>query len=303
MLSPHHLLIFHAVAQTGSVSAGAERLMISQPAVSKQIRLMERQLKARLFDRHAKGVALTTTGLMLADYARRIFTLLDEAEHALADVSELKRGSLSIGAGPTVGVYLLPAAMVRFRRQHPGILLKAETESPELLRHRLLDGMIELAVSESPVLSPHLVSKVLLTDILVPVVAASHALASSRSVTPEAFCRQPFITRQVDSDNGSLAGSLVERTLAARGLQVTPILTVSSTEAIKQAVIAGLGVAMVSRLAIQTEIAAGLLVELNVKGLRIRHPIHHIWRVGRSQSKIAASFLGMLKEASLGDSR
>jgi DNA-binding transcriptional LysR family regulator len=90
------------------------------------------------------------------------------------------------------------------------------------------------------------------------------------------------------------AGSLVERTLLDRGQKVKPVLTVGSTEAIKQAVIAGFGVAMVSRLAIQTEIAAGLLVELKVKGLAIRYPIHHIWRRGRSQSRITASFLAML---------
>jgi DNA-binding transcriptional LysR family regulator len=253
MLNLHHLSIFHAIAATGSISSGADRLMISQPAVSKQIRLMERALKCKLFDRHSKGVALTPTGKMLADYAGRIFTLVDEADTALADLSQLKRGSLSVGAGPTVGVYLLPKAMVRFRREHPGLLLKTETEGPELLRQRLLDGMIELAVSESPVVSPQLVSKVLLHDVLVPVVAKGHALAGARSVTAETFCRQPFITRQVDSQSGSL----VERTLASRGLKVSPVLTVSSTEAIKQAVIAGVGVAMVSRLAIQTEIATG----------------------------------------------
>jgi DNA-binding transcriptional LysR family regulator len=290
MLNLHHLSIFHAIAQTGSISSGANLLMVSQPAVSKQIRLMERSLKCKLFDRHSKGITLTHTGEMLAGYANRIFSLAKEAETALADLSQLKRGSLSVGAGPTVGVYLLPTAMVRFRREHPGVLLKTETEGPDLLRQRLLDGMIELAVSESLVLSPQLISKILLHDVLVPVVARGHTLATALSVTADAFCRQPFITRQVDSESGSL----VERTLASRGLKVTPVLTVSSTEAIKQAVIAGVGVAMVSRLAIQTEIAAGLLVELKVKGLHIRYPIHHIWRKGKSQSKIAGRFLAMM---------
>jgi len=287
MLNLHHLSIFHAVAQAGSVSAGAENLMISQPAVSKQISQLERAVKARLFDRHSKGVSLTPAGVMLADYIRRAFSLIDEADAAMRDLGQLKRGSLAVGAGPTVGVYLLPAAMVRFRREYPGVLLKAETEGPELLRQRLLDGMIELAISESPIASLHLASRVLLHDVLVPVVAKDHSMAAARSITPEAFCGQAFITRQVDSD----AGSLVERTLASRGLKVSPVLTVSSTEAIKQAVIAGLGVAMVSRLAIQTEIAAGLLVELKVKGLLIRYPIYHIWPKGKSQSKIAGCFL------------
>jgi DNA-binding transcriptional LysR family regulator len=295
MLNLHHLSIFHAIAQTGSISGGANQLLISQPAVSKQIRRMEHAMNTKLLDRHARGITLTPAGVLLADYAARIFSLVDEADRSLADLSQLKRGSLSVGFGPTAGVYLLPAAMVRFRREFPGILLKTETEGPALLQQRLLDGLIELAISESPLPSPLLTSKVLLHDVLVPVVARKHALSKTKSVTADQFCRQPFITRQVDSDSGSL----VERTLATRGLKVTPVLTVASTEAIKQAVIAGLGVAMVSRLAIQTEIAAGLLVELKVKGLLICYPIHHIWRKGKTASKAAASFLAMFDSLDL----
>ncbi len=290
MLNLHQLSIFHAVADAGSVSGGAQRLMISQPAVSKQLRQMEASLKTRLFDRHAKGITPTAAGLVLAEHARRIFDLLAEANSALDDFSSLKRGSLAIGTGPTVGIYLLPSAMVRFRREHPQVQLRTETEGPELLRQRLLDGMIELAVSESPIDSPQLISKVLFEDVLVPVAGKGQPIAARSSITAHEFCSQPFVARQVES-NGR---SLVERTLSSRGLNVTPVLTVSSTEAIKQAVIAGLGVAMVSRLAIQTEVAAGLLIELKVKGLKIRYPIHHIWRRGKTQSKIAEMFLKTL---------
>lgn len=292
MLNLHQLSIFHAVATTHSISAGAQRLLISQPAVSKQLRQMEKTLKTRLFDRHARGVDLTPTGIMLADYAKRIFELLDQAEQSMTDFSSLKRGSLSVGAGPTVGVYLLPSAMVRFRREHPDVLLRTETEPAGLLRQRLLDGIIELAVSESPITSPELVSKTLFHDVLVPVAAQGNSLAARQSITAREFCNEPFVARQVESG----ARSLVERTLAARGLEIAPVLTVASTEAIKQAVIADVGVAMVSRLAIQTEIAAGLLVELNVAGLRIRYSIHHVWRKGRSQSKLAARFLELLAD-------
>src|SRR5439155_13086068 len=104
----HHLSVFHAVATEASVSRGAERLAISQPAVSKQLRELERRLRTTLFDRHPKGVRLTAAGESLADYARRIFALADEAERAMADVAGLRRGRLAVGAGPTAGVYLLP---------------------------------------------------------------------------------------------------------------------------------------------------------------------------------------------------
>src|SRR4051794_885109 len=136
MLNLHHLSVFHAVASTGSVSRGAERLEISQPAVSKQLRELERSLRTALFDRHPKGVRLTTAGEALADYARRIFALSDEAERAMADVAGLRRGRLAVGAGPTAGAYLLPRVLVEFRRRFPDVALHAETEGPDVLRQR-----------------------------------------------------------------------------------------------------------------------------------------------------------------------
>jgi DNA-binding transcriptional LysR family regulator len=253
---------------------------------------MEQSLKTKLFDRHSKGVSLTSNGMVLAEYAARIFVLVEDAEREMADLTSLRKGRLSVGAGPTVGVYLLPRAMVQFKREYPCVHLHAETEGPDVLRQRLLDGVIEFAVSEGAVISSELISRRLTDDVLVPVVARNHVLVGKRTITAEDFCRQPFIARQVDSPSGSL----VERTLLARGLRVRPVITVGSTEAIKQAVIAGLGVAMVSRLAIKTEIAAGLMTELKVKGLAIGYPIHHIIPRGRSQSKIAARFLEMLIE-------
>src|SRR5881227_3332439 len=98
MLNLHHLAVFHAVATERHVSRGAARLTISQPAVSKQLQQLERAVGTRLLDRHPKGVSLTSTGELLADYARRIFALSDEAEGALADVAALRRGQLAVGA-------------------------------------------------------------------------------------------------------------------------------------------------------------------------------------------------------------
>jgi DNA-binding transcriptional LysR family regulator len=290
MIHLHQLSLFHAVAQTKSVSRAAERLFISQPAVSKQMKTLEQTLKMKLFDRHAKGISLTPGGLILAGYADRIFEMVDAAETSLADLASFRSGKLSVGAGPTVGTYLFPKAMVQFKKSHPSIHLHVETEGPELLRQRLLDGAIEFAVSESQLPSADFQSRILTYDLLIPVVGRDRLLAKEKSVTPLAFCAQPFVVRQVDSP----AGSLVERTLQIRGLKVNAVMTVSSTEAIKQAVIAGLGVAIVSRLSVQTEIAAGLLLQPRVKGLSIRYPIYHIWRRGISQSKLSNVFLETL---------
>jgi DNA-binding transcriptional LysR family regulator len=291
MLNLHHLSVFHAVVVAGSVSRGADALGISQPAVSKQLRLLERALHATLLDRHAKGVRPTAAGAVLAEHADRLFAVADAAERAVADVSGARAGSLSVGAGPTAGVYLLPRAIVAFRQAHPDVRFSAETEGPDVLRQRLLDGRIDLAVTEAPVApAPELVATVLLHDVLVPVAAAGSPLARRRSLTPAEFCREPFVARQTVTGEPSLA----ERTLAGRGLMVRPVLTVDSTEAIKQAVMAGVGVALVSRLAVATEVAAGRLARAAVRGLTVRHPVYHVRRRDRSPSPAATAFVRLL---------
>jgi DNA-binding transcriptional LysR family regulator len=299
MLNLHHLAVFRAVAAERNVSRGAARLAISQPAVSKQLRELERSLATRLLDRHAKGVSLTAAGEILDDYAQRIFALRDDAERAIADIGSLRRGRLAIGAGPTVGVYLLPRVLVAFRKRFPEIRMSLETAGPDTLRERLIDGVMDFAITETPPpTAAELESRTLMHDVLVPIAAKGQPIATGtkKRLTAAEFCRQPFVAREVEPG----AKSLVERTLLGRGLEIRPVLTVASTEAIKQAVIAGLGVAMVSRLSVRTEVAARQLVELNVRGLAIRYPIQHVRLRGKSESRAANEFLQLFAKA-LGD--
>src|SRR5215468_6846783 len=119
----NHLAVFHAVAQAGSMTLGAERLDISQPAVSKQVQELEHALGVHLFDRIGRRVRLSQAGEVLADYARRLFALAHEAEQAMADVRAVGRGRLTIGASTTIGACLLPGVAAEFWRRHPAIEL------------------------------------------------------------------------------------------------------------------------------------------------------------------------------------
>src|SRR5689334_21610428 len=144
----YHLKIFHEVARSGGVTRAAERLMVSQPAVSKQLKDFERSLKTPLLERDGRGVRLTAEGELLAGYARRVFALVGEAEAALEDASSLRRGVLAVGASPTLGAYLLPAVLVRFRRRFPGIVLRFEVENAAVLHRRVAEGGIEAGITE-----------------------------------------------------------------------------------------------------------------------------------------------------------
>jgi DNA-binding transcriptional LysR family regulator len=268
-------------------------LLISQPAVSKQLQQLEQSLHTKLVDRRSKGVQLTEAGQVLAEYAKRIFSLANEAKHAIDDLSTLGRGRLSIGAGSTVGIYLLPWVLVQFRRRFPNIRLHLETEANELLLQRLRDGALDLVLTETAMSGSDVESKPFVKDVLVPIAACDHPIATTRrKISAAEFCRQPFVMRQMPAG----IKSLVERTLSARGFEVEPILTVGSTEAIKQAVAAGYGVAIVSKLSIRTEIAAEHLVELPIRKLAIQYPLFQVQMKGSTESEAAKTFVTLAKQ-------
>src|SRR5688572_15150324 len=295
-LNLNHLAVFHAVAETGSVTAGAHRLMVSQTAVSKQVKELERALQTRLFDRQAKGVRLTDSGTALADYARRIFALAAEAESAVSDLSGMRRGSLAVGASPTLGTYLLPRALVYFRQRFPGISVRLEIEHSHLLRARLNEGALDLGVTEADVHWPELEATLLSTDELVAIAPAGHPLARKRKVTPAELCREPFVVRET----GSQTRSLVERALAEKGYAINPVLSLGSTEAVKQAVAAGLGVAMVSKMVAAAGGADRPVAVLRLTGLTIRRPVYHVRAANRAPGKAAIAFVCVLKHAARG---
>jgi DNA-binding transcriptional LysR family regulator len=289
----HHLAVFHAVAEEGSVSKGAQRLLVSQPAVSKQIRDFERSLKTALFDRLPRGLRLTEAGKMLAEHARRIFAATADAERALDELNGLVRGRLAVGASTTIGVYMLPDLFMRFRQAHPAIDISLALGTSDGIQELLLTGAIDIGLTEAPVASDSFESAMFMEDELVAIAPPGHALARKRKITAEMICREPFVVRET----GSQSKSLVERTLADRGLSVRPTMSLGSTEAIKRAVAAGLGVAIVSRLTVGLEQKAGRLTIVRVADLRIRRPLYKVILRGSHASRSVAAFGSMLNAA------
>jgi DNA-binding transcriptional LysR family regulator len=289
----HHLAVFHAVANERSVSRGAERLRISQPAVSKQILELEESLGLRLLDRLPKGVRLTEAGVLLASYARRMFALEAEATTALADLQELKRGRLAVGASTTIGIYLLPEVFARFRQRHPGIDLHLEIGNTEDIQRQLAENSLDVGLTEGLAEADELDAEVFFMDELVAIVPADHPLLKARSVTAERLCREPFILREP----GSGTRAVVERALAKKRLSIKPIMSLGSTEAIKKAVASGVGVAIVSRLAISLELEVKRLAIIPLADFHIARPLHLLRLRGKHETRAAKAFLLLLQEA------
>jgi DNA-binding transcriptional LysR family regulator len=288
----NHLAIFHAVAQAGSMTRGAERLDISQPAVSKQVQGLESALGVHLFDRIGRRVRLSQAGEILADYARRLFALADEAEAALADVRAGGRGRLVVGASTTIGTYLLPGVVAAFWRRHPRVELLVEIENTEQVHRRLAGLELDVGLTEGFVEDEELDAEVFHRDELVVIAAPGHRLAGNPRVPLSALQEEPLILREP----GSGTRAVEERALARLKLPVRVAMALGSTEAIKRGVAEGVGLALMSRLAVHAECAAGTLAVLPVAGLRIERPLYLVRRKGRRDGPALQAFCGVLRE-------
>jgi DNA-binding transcriptional LysR family regulator len=288
----NHLAIFNAVAQTGSMTLGAERLDISQPAVSKQVQDLEHSLGVHLFDRIGRRVRLSQAGEVLAGYAQRLFALAHEAEQAMTDVRALERGRLTVGASTTIGTYMMPGLVAAFLRRHPNIELFVEIENTEQVHRRLAALQLDVGLTEGIVDDEELDAEVFWHDELIVIAPPGHRLASSPRVPLRALRTESFILREP----GSGTRAVEERALARLKLPVRVIMSLGSTEAIKRVVAEGVGLAIMSPLAVHAELAAGTLAILPVAGLRIERPLYLVRRRGRRDGPALQAFCNVLLE-------
>jgi DNA-binding transcriptional LysR family regulator len=292
----NHLFLFRAVAEAGSFSRAAESVYVSQPAISMQVAELEAQLDLTLFHRLPRGVKLTAAGQLLFGYAQRLGALADEAQRAMAELKGLHRGRLSIGASTTIGVYLLPDLLGEYRRRYPEIDLQFDIANTEQIVNRLVDGTLDAGLTEGlPPNRDELDNVIFLRDELVPIVRPDHpGLATgSEPLTLRELCAEPMILREP----GSGTREVIEGALAKRRQKLQRIaMVLGSTEAIKRAVAAGLGVAIVSHLTIQTELALGRLAILSVRGFQLTRPLLRLCCRNREQDPATLAFLALLDQ-------
>ena len=289
-MNRNHLALFHAVVCGGGISRGAELARVSQPAVSKQIKELEKSLGISLLERLPRGSRLTDGGRLLAEYAQRLAALEEEASRAVEEFRGLKRGRLAVGASTTIGSYLLPQVFGEFHRRYPEVDLQLEIANTQSVQQDLIAGRVELGLTEGLMEAEHLSSTVFHEGELVAIAGKGHALLSRRRVTAKELCREPWVMRE----QGSGTRAVVERALRQRGLAVEPVMSLASTEAIKHVVMEGVGIAIVSRLAIRCELQAGSLRVIPVADLVIRRPLHLQMLRGKMPGPSAARFLDLL---------
>ncbi len=296
----HQLAVFHAVAENSSVTRAAEKLFISQPAVSKQLRELERSLGMALFHRLSTGVRLTEAGELLLGYSRQIFALETEAEAALHELHNLERGRLRVGASTTIGTYVLPPICARFGRQYPGIDLWLDIANSAAIIERLRRQEIDLALVEGssiPLENEEFIADIFLEDHLVPIASPFHPLSCLRDLNFEKLAEQPLLLREA----GSGTREVLEAEFARRGAKPILKMTLGNSEAIKRAVSAGVGLSWMSKLAIENEVENGSLKILGDDSLHIARTLHRLRVPGRYESRAAREFQRLLRRWVQGD--
>jgi DNA-binding transcriptional LysR family regulator len=287
----HGLQTFHAVASARSYTRAAARLRLSQPAVSARIRVLERHYGAPLLETRHRRVYLTPEGEALFAYTERVFHLVRESEREVAAVRRLARGRLVLGASATIGAYLLPRYLGAFAAARPGVEISLAVGTTAEVLTRVLSDEVPLGLVEAPVSHPEVDARPFAADELILVAAPDHPWAAAGAVGVEALRGARILRREA----GSGTQAIVDAALARHGLTLPTAMALGDTEALKQAVMAGLGVAWVSRVTVERELAGGAVRRVATPGLAITRPLFEIVRRDRRLPPAAAAFRELVR--------
>ena len=284
---------FIAIANARSVSAAAQALYVTQPALSARLAALERELGTALFVRTGRGMELTPAGRSLVPYAQRALAAVADGAELVADLRQGRRGRLAVGAAPAVSTYILPLMLTAFTRAHPEVRVAVRTGHSEEVLAMVAEREVDVGLVRE-LRHPDVVSRPLYEDELVLVVHPEHALAARGRVPLEALGAEQLILFDRTSSYHALTSALF------RGAGVTPrgAMEVDNIEAAKKMVQHQLGVAFLPATAVADELAAGLLHSVALADASpVRRRIVAIFRRDADASAgPAAEFLGSLRQ-------
>jgi DNA-binding transcriptional LysR family regulator len=288
MIENFRMTVFRAVAHHLNFSRAAETLLLTQPAVTQQIKALEEEVGFPLFDRAGGRISLTPGGIALLPFAEKLKAISDEALAAVASAYGELAGELSLGGSQTIAQYLLPHLIAGFLQRHPNVSMTVRSGNTDEMVGALLSGDVQLALLEGPVVRSDLHIESFMKDRMVLVVPASHEWAGE-TIKLDELKTQPLLTREV----GSGSRRIVEQALAAAGMKAKDIsirMELDSTEGLLSAVEAGLGVTFVSRWAVRNQLALGTLKLTRIEGLTISRNFSLAYPTGPEPSGSAGAF-------------
>lgn len=279
------LRVFAAVARHLSVTAAARELHLTQPAVSMQVKELERICGAPLFERLGRGIQLTEAGRELAACAANVTESLRETEERLDALRGLKKGLLKLGAVSTAK-YFAPALLAAFMASRPGVTVRFSVGNREETIRHLAENEIDLAIMGRPPGGIETLAEPFARHPLIIIAAPSHPLAGKRRLPLKKLEGERFLIRE----EGSGTRASMEHVFAQAKLSYQVSMEMSSNETIKQAVSAGMGISFISKHTVGLELRAGKLVALDVAGLPVMRDWFVIHLRAKKLSPIAAAF-------------
>lgn len=284
-----HLKIFEAVARCGSISRAAAEVHLTQPAVSMQIKQLEERVGLPLLEQVGKRLFLTEAGREFERHARDIAERMVGLHTAMDQFRGLERGQLRLAVVSTA-IYFLPRLIADFNRRHPGVRVNLQVANREQVLSSLLDNRTDLAITGRPPDSLDVLAQHFMDNPLVVIAAPTHPLASLEVVPLQRLAEETLVVREA----GSGTRAAMERHFAAHRLAYRAGCELSTNEALKQAVRAGLGLGVVSLQTIELELQSACLVVLPVEGFPIVRKWYLLHRTQKRLSDAARTFHEML---------
>lgn len=286
------LEVFETITRLGSFTRAAEELFVTQPTVSMQIKKLTDAIGLPLFEQIGKKMFLTEAGRELHQACHGIFEHLTQFEMIAADMKGLKAGKLRL-AVVTTAEYFAPRLLGMFCQQYPEIEVSLEVSNRKHILDRLANNMDDLYILDLPPENDEIIVQSFLQNPLVVLASVNHPLANKKKITLERIAEEPFIFRE----NGSGTRIETESFVAKQGLKLKTRMTLGSNEAIKQAILGGLGISVLSRHTLTLDSHKDQLAILDVNGFPINCQWHYAYPSGKKLSIVAQTFLAYLQNA------
>lgn len=289
----HHLKVFLAAARHLNYTRAGRELRLQQPTVSAHIKQLEAELGVQLFEQVGKRLALTEAGRMLEPIARKALFALEDVQTAVDEYKGLERGTLRLGASTTPGLYLLPRMLARFNRLYPNIALRSVIDNTVKVERMVLEGEVDFGFVGGHLVTGEIVSRPWIDDRIVLITPPDHRFASAAQMDVRLLGDETFIQREA----GSATQALIENEMKKSGVAFKRVVELGHPEAIKEAVMSGMGIAFVSRFAVEREARAGDLAIVSLSGFDIQRQLRICYRPGRRLSKADTALISEVEIA------
>lgn len=267
-----------ALVDAGSFTRASTKVFLSQSSLTKQIQNLEESAGTRLVNRGSLGISLTPEGQILYDYAKRVLRLREDARERVERLKNQESGHIYVSASTTPATYILPQLLTNLRRMHPDIKVHIQMHDSDETLQIILNNQAEIGLIGKETLNKKIVSEQLCKDELVLAMPVDHPFARQKSITIEDLAGTAFVMREHGSGTREMVEASLQRNFGKSLSQFQVMYEMGSSEAVKEAILAGLGISIISIFAVKRELSQGMLTTVDIAGCPMERYFYIIYR-------------------------